>query len=74
MANLRRWMPSSARNHCSPKITSHFSTTSTHSDILRLPNAALRKGLFDHLVSAAEHRQRHFKPERFGGLEIDDQF
>jgi hypothetical protein len=33
----------SARNHCSPKITSPFSTTSTHSDTSRLSIDALRK-------------------------------
>jgi hypothetical protein len=27
----------------------------------------------DHLVGAAEKRQRHGKPERLGSLEIDDQ-
>src|ERR1051325_528643 len=30
MANLHRWQPSSRRNHCSLKITSPFSTPSTH--------------------------------------------
>jgi len=29
MANLHRWQASSRRNHCSPKITSPFSTVST---------------------------------------------
>lgn len=29
-------------------------------------------GLFDHLIGAAEQRQRHVDAERLGGLEIDD--
>ena len=30
--------------------------------------------LFDHLVGACQHRRRHVKTERFGGLEIDHRF
>jgi len=30
--------------------------------------------LFDHLVCQHEEIVRHFNPERFGGLEIDDEF
>jgi hypothetical protein len=32
------------------------------------------KDLFYRLVGAAEDRQRHLKPQRRGGLEIDDKF
>jgi hypothetical protein len=32
-----------------------------------------RRLLFDHLVSAAKHRRRHRKAERFGRFEIDHQ-
>ena len=37
-------------------------------------NAAQRKGLFDHLVGAAQQCNRKGKSERFCGLEIDHQF
>jgi hypothetical protein len=37
------------------------------------PQETCAFGLFDHLVGAAEKRQRHGKPERLGSLEIDDQ-
>ena len=37
------------------------------------PKETCAFGLFDHLVGAAEKRQRHGKPERLGSLEIDDQ-
>jgi hypothetical protein len=30
-----------------------------------------KRELFDHLVSAREHRRRHVKAERLGGLEVD---
>jgi hypothetical protein len=30
--------------------------------------------LFDHLVGAAEQREREGKAERLGGLEVEDQF
>jgi hypothetical protein len=33
----------------------------------------LQDFLFDHLVGKAEQRQGHGKPERFGGLHIDNE-
>src|SRR5262245_12512593 len=34
-----------------------------------------KKGsLFDNLIGACKHRRWHGKAERFGGLEVDDQF
>lgn len=33
-----------------------------------------KKCLFDHLVGAAEQRNRHGDAESLGGLEIDDKF
>jgi hypothetical protein len=39
------------------------------------PNAPQQKNpLFDHLVGAAEQREREGKAERLGGLEVEDQF
>ena len=35
------------------------------------PKADIRC-LFDHLIGAGEQIVRHYKPERFGGLEIDN--
>jgi hypothetical protein len=35
--------------------------------------SAANRGLFDHLVGQREQRRRNFKPERFGGLQIDDE-
>ena len=33
-----------------------------------------RANLFDHLISAGEHRRRHCEAERLSGLQIDNQF
>ena len=47
--------------------------------VLRVPTGTsillflwIRKRLFDHLVGAAEQRQRDGDTERFSGLEVDD--
>lgn len=37
-----------------------------------IANYRTAKGLFDHLIRAAEQRQRDGKAERLGRLEIDD--
>jgi hypothetical protein len=43
----------------------------TPSVISRSSITALRKGLFNHLVGAAEQRQRDGQAEHLGGLEVD---
>src|SRR6516162_7056180 len=40
----------------------------------RRPQAAIKAGLFNHLVGAGEQRRRHVEAERLGSREVDHQF
>ena len=40
----------------------------------RRPQAAIKAGLFNHLVGAGEQRGWHFKADRLGSREVDHQF
>src|SRR5262245_43997832 len=42
-------------------------------DPSRCSNQAWMRGLLDHLVGAAQQRERNGDAERLGGLEVDDQ-
>src|SRR6516164_977040 len=49
-------------------------TSATKSAKSRHSALRYRLALFDHLVGATEQQRWHVEVQRFGGLEIDDQF
>ena len=62
-----------------PRYVRSSADSGAVADVAALPrwanaqNRTLPK-LFDHLVSAADHRERDSEVERRGGLHVDDQF
>ena len=42
--------------------------------VSNVPEAEIAIASFDHLVGAGEHRRRHGKPDRLGGLKVNHEF
>src|SRR5262249_34853224 len=59
---------------CSTSALGHKRTSTNTVDMSALCQKRTSAELLDHLIGARKHRRRHGEAERFGGLEVDDQF